>query len=245
MPVPWDGGWSPTTWFVPTVTSASGLALSTPAPTTPPLSPFPAETDAPTSDISSGGCRVGAGAEASPPPVPPAWEAEPEPEAEPALPDAASGPADAEPPDTEPDLRAGAVTEVPTGVAPPAGRGPSADPPGVALLAAAAAPVELDGTDAAGPEPAPPPEPEAEPGPVTVEDGAPGAEATRPTWPPSPMREMAMPLARSTSSADETASHTYALLRCATANQVLPEIPSRCQQAERNTGLEPRSLSRI
>ena len=32
-PVPWDGGWSPTTRFVPTVTSKSGLVLSTPAPT--------------------------------------------------------------------------------------------------------------------------------------------------------------------------------------------------------------------
>ncbi|HEV7686987.1 MAG TPA: hypothetical protein VGQ80_10475 [Acidimicrobiia bacterium] len=46
---------------------------------------------------------------------------------------------------------------------------------------------------------------------------------------------MATPLARSTSSADETASHAYALLRCDTANHVLPEIPSRCQPGERNT----------
>jgi hypothetical protein len=56
---------------------------------------------------------------------------------------------------------------------------------------------------------------------------------------------MATPLARSTSSADETASHTYALLRCDTANQVLPEIPSRYQHADGNTGPGMRSLRRI
>jgi hypothetical protein len=56
---------------------------------------------------------------------------------------------------------------------------------------------------------------------------------------------MATPLASSTSRADETASHAYALLRCDTANQVLPEIPSRYQPAEGNTGPESRSLWRI
>jgi hypothetical protein len=36
---------------------------------------------------------------------------------------------------------------------------------------------------------------------------------------------MATPLARSTISADETASQTYALLRCNSAKRVLPKDP--------------------
>src|SRR5438105_6028347 len=61
IPVPREGGWLPTTGFVPTVTSTSRLPPSTPAPTTPPLSPRPAETEAPIRCISSGGCWFGAG----------------------------------------------------------------------------------------------------------------------------------------------------------------------------------------
>jgi len=71
IPVPLAGGWFPTTGFVPTVTSAAGEAPPTLAPTTPPLAPFPADTDAPTRcESSGGGSWVGPGA-ACPPPAPP------------------------------------------------------------------------------------------------------------------------------------------------------------------------------
>src|SRR5690242_8544523 len=49
-PVPCDGGASPMTWVVPTVTSASGLP-SRPTPTTPPVAPCPAETDTATRGV--------------------------------------------------------------------------------------------------------------------------------------------------------------------------------------------------
>src|SRR5437763_10761414 len=61
MAVPCDGGASPTTVVVPTVTSASGLSPR-PTPTTPPVAPWPAEIDTAASGAGPGDCS-GAGGE--------------------------------------------------------------------------------------------------------------------------------------------------------------------------------------
>src|SRR3982750_894974 len=102
MPVPCDGGASPMTWVLPTVTSASGPP-SRPTPTTPPVAPCPAETD--TASRGSPGWRCGPGARPPEPQDP-----------DPAPPDPA--PPDPAPPESQ-------VGEPPD----PLG-GPFGDPPG-------------------------------------------------------------------------------------------------------------------
>src|SRR5437763_8763492 len=69
MPVPCDGGASPMTCVVPTVTSASGPSLR-PAPTTPPVAPCPAAIETETSGAVPGEPPWGAGADPPPEPDP-------------------------------------------------------------------------------------------------------------------------------------------------------------------------------
>src|SRR2546422_9416724 len=76
MPVPWEGGASPMTCVVPTVTSASGLP-SRPTPTTPPVAPCPAETDTATRG-GLPGWPCGPGGDDPPDPPPPLVEPDPD-----------------------------------------------------------------------------------------------------------------------------------------------------------------------
>ena len=74
--------------------------------------------------------------------------------------------------------------------------------------------------DGAGPEPAPAPASRL------GGNGGSGAEATWVSWPRLLSRETATPLARSTSTADEAASQTTALLRRDSANECSPGSPA-------------------
>ena len=127
-----------------------------------------------------------------------------------------------------------AVPTFPVAEVPPLEPGDSAA--ALASAAPAAVPADASGpgvVDSAGPLPAAPP----------IPAGARSGEAATGRSPSSsPIRETATPLARSTIRADAKASQTYALLRCGSANRVLPKIPSCCAPAERNTVPGRRSL---
>ena len=125
------------------------------------------------------------------------------------------------------------VPTFPVAEVPPLDAGDAA---ALAAPAPAAVPTAaVPGSDASAPGVVDPTGPlvAAPPVPVGVPPGA-AAPGLSPSS--SPIREMATPLARSTIRADAKASQTYALLRCGSANRVLPKIPSCCAPGERNTG---------
>lgn len=237
-PVPLDGGWLPTSWFVPRVTSASGLFSPMPTPTTPPCAPSPAETEAATSGCFSGGCWLGAGGEPPPSCAPPAAPpgcappaSEPFDPVEPEAAELALGFAGAEPAAEGGELAAGFPVTARFWPCPEAAEGAEA---GAACSAAAAPEPASAGT------PDPGPDTDGPAGASAGTDGAPVVAVEALSSPRSAMRETATPLATSTTATDADASHTYAPLSFRSINEMTPDPPARCLQPEGNTALGAR-----
>lgn len=234
-PVPSEGGWSPTSWFVPTVTSASaGSSLPRSSPTTAPCAPSPADTWAVASGVLAGGTWLGAGGASPPPPGGAPPPEAPGPLAEPEPVPGAGPAAAAEEPEVEAPpaaLRPVRVTPWTTAdssePAPPdAAAGGSATPPVSAPLAG---PLLVAGPGC--------------PSPGTVLEVDDGPVATGLSSSPSEIREMATPLESSTTKADAKASPTCALLSLPFATERTPDPPARCLNGERNTAHPARSLT--
>jgi hypothetical protein len=217
MPVPWDGGASPTRGVVPTVTSASGL-LSSPTPTTPPLAPSPAETDADSRGADLGGFWDGGGAES-----PSGFPLDPEDgfgEAAEPWDGAAPDPSADRNPDPSSDPE-GAAAEAPVPPAEPARRVPR--PPSAAGAGSGAvtgSPVETD-----------PPAPSAVASGEGPVDGSVGEAAicagARWGWSSEAIRLTATPLAMRTTSAEAAANPTNAPRRCSVNAGAAPDSPAR------------------
>jgi hypothetical protein len=232
-PVPSEGGWFPTTWSVPTVTSSSGLPPSRVSPTTPPWAPWPTEAEAASNGFCSGWSWLGCGC-ASRPPCPPGCD--------PPLPLLADPPAGASPDPAETDSAGSAggaeglpVSEpdpsvaaglLPWGVLRPPVFDWLFEPAAVASAAAAPAAGSAP-PDAPEPAPAAGPESDAPDPRPAVEDVAPEALVDTPPSSLSPRREIATTLASSTTRADAKASPTCALLRLRSANETTPDPPAR------------------
>jgi len=207
MPVPLDGGASPSNGVVPSVTSASGLS-PTPRPTTAPPEPSPTDAEAATADGSAVPCGLGG---ASRPSVLP-----PDPAAVPSEPPAVAGRSEADgeagdpatagfplvAPGVERPARIRAAPEAGTG----GGTGADAD----------RSPLVPAG---AGPDPMPP---DGGTGPSRA--GLARSDGPRPDR-SEPRRFTAAPLAMSTMRAAAIASPTNAPRRGCSAKKVLPQTP--------------------
>jgi hypothetical protein len=207
------------------------------------VAPWPTETDTPNNGAGSGGgwlpggcaCLPPDGGAADPPPgggdpagAPDPFPAGGEPAGVPVapLPDRPAGrfaAADAGKPAVPPGFGLGAPFAPPAEVA-AAGRPTGDDAVGDEAIGDEAAGEVADRDVATAPAEPLPSAGVADAGPESgvFAGGVSGAEATRVAWSVRPSRETATPLANSTSSAEQAASQTTALLRCESTNECSP-----------------------